>query len=143
MPGGPSEPQRALSKEVACCACIACFLGVQVQELPVPIYGAPYSSQPLWLWAPIVQTGTVVLYLLEIQLSTFTQYHTCTVKVQSYLAGTVKSQHVTPLTATQIRLVFNFVDGRSRIFLLERGWWVSRTHIPDQTRLLPMNAVRR
>ena len=38
---------------------------------------------------------------------------------------------------------FNFVDGRSRIFLLEGGWWVSRTHIPDQARLLPMNAVRR
>ena len=40
-------------------------------------------------------------------------------------------------------VVFNFVDGRSRIFLLEGGWWVSRTHIPDQNRLLPMNAVRR
>ena len=33
-------------------------------------------------------------------------------------------------------VVFNFVDGRSRIFLLEGGWWVSRTHIPDQDRLL-------
>ena len=40
-------------------------------------------------------------------------------------------------------VVFNFVDGRSRIFLLEGGWWVSRTHISDQNRLLPMNAVRR
>ena len=27
--------------------------------------------------------------------------------------------------------------------MLEGGWWVSRTHIPDQNRLLPMNAVRR
>ena len=40
-------------------------------------------------------------------------------------------------------VVFDFFDWRSRIFLIEGGWWVSRTHIPDQTRLLPMNAVRR
>ena len=33
--------------------------------------------------------------------------------------------------------------GRSRIFLLEGGWRLSRTHIPNQTWLLPKNAVRR
>ena len=36
-----------------------------------------------------------------------------------------------------------FSEGRSRIFLLEGGWWLSRTHIPNQTWLLPKNAVRR
>ena len=40
-------------------------------------------------------------------------------------------------------VVFNFVYGRSRFFLLEGGWWASRTHIPNQTWLLPKNAVRR
>ena len=32
-------------------------------------------------------------------------------------------------------------EGRSRIFLLEGGWWLSRTHIPNQTWMLPTNAV--
>jgi hypothetical protein len=36
-----------------------------------------------------------------------------------------------------------FSEGRSRIFLLEGGWWLSRMHIPNQTWLLPKNAVRR
>ena len=36
-----------------------------------------------------------------------------------------------------------FSEGRSRIFLLEGGWWPSRTQIPNQTRLLPTNAVQR
>ena len=30
-----------------------------------------------------------------------------------------------------------------RIFLLEGGWWLSRTHVPNQTWLLPKNAVFR
>ena len=51
-----------------------------------------------------------------------------------------------PSKRTQTRsgsgVVFNFVDGRSRI-LLEGGWWVSRTHIPNQTWLLPTDAVQR
>ena len=46
---------------------LTCQWAVQVQELPIPAYGAPYSSQPLRLWAPMVQTGTVVPYPLEIQ----------------------------------------------------------------------------
>ena len=36
-----------------------------------------------------------------------------------------------------------FVDLRSRIFSLEGGWRLSRTHTPNQTWLLPKNAVRR
>ena len=31
--------------------------------------------------------------------------------------------------------------GRSRFFLLEGGWWLSRTQIPNQTWPLPKNAV--
>ena len=37
----------------------------------------------------------------------------------------------------------HFVDLRSRIFSLEGGWRLSRTHTPNQTWLLPKNAVRR
>ena len=40
-------------------------------------------------------------------------------------------------------MVFIFVDLRSRIFSLEGGWRLSRTHTPNQTWLLPKNAVRR
>ena len=40
-------------------------------------------------------------------------------------------------------MVCDFVVGRSRIFLLEGGWRVSRTHIPNQTWLLPTDAVQR
>ena len=36
-----------------------------------------------------------------------------------------------------------FSEGRSRILLLEGGWWPSRTQIPNQTWLLPTNAVQR
>jgi len=36
-----------------------------------------------------------------------------------------------------------FSEGRSRIFLLKGGWWPSRTQIPNQTWLLPTNAVQR
>jgi hypothetical protein len=35
-----------------------------------------------------------------------------------------------------------FSEGHSRIFLLKGGWWPSRTQIPNQTWLLPTNAVR-
>ena len=34
-----------------------------------------------------------------------------------------------------------FSEGRSRIFLLEGGWWLSRTQIPTKTWPLPKNAV--
>ena len=36
-----------------------------------------------------------------------------------------------------------FSEGRSRTFLLKGSWWLSRTHIPNQTWLLPTNAARR
>ena len=40
-------------------------------------------------------------------------------------------------------MVSIFVDLRSRIFSLEGGWQLSRMHTPNQTWLLPKNAVRR
>ena len=40
-------------------------------------------------------------------------------------------------------MVCIFLRGTPEFFLLEGGWWLSRTHIPNQTWLLPTNAVPR
>ena len=49
---------------------------VRVRELPVPVYGAPYGSQPLRLSAPTVQTGTVVPYPLKVRLLSMFSHRT-------------------------------------------------------------------
>ena len=36
-----------------------------------------------------------------------------------------------------------FSEGRSRIFLLKGGWWLSRMNIPNQTWPLPKSRVQR
>ena len=79
---------------------------VPVRELPVPVYGAPYGSQPLRLWAPTVQTGTVVPYPLKIGLGEVTKYLTRGGQTSTITVGYGKMSHLSQPHRSQIWLRF-------------------------------------